>query len=433
MNHRMLINWISRKVSIDTRLRKVVLNVLIFYMISTRKHSLCELARLTNSTTSRYSKFLKNHSDLAIKTLNDLSKKESRQFGKHLELSGSGKLPWRISILIDATLQARSSLHVENSKRFNHGKGYVIGHQWTNIVLCFNDSLIPLEPIPFYSKNYCKKNNIKYKTEHDRLIEYIEKLDLNEYFDQYDPNEVVVLGDSGYDNKKIENIIAKKGWKYVIALKKTRSVKSEKEFAKTPKSKGWTQIEMFFKKHRWIKWTTVFMPKNSARKKRMEFRIRHITGYLRYVGKVRLICSVFKKRPKGRRKYLTSNDLKASPRHILLAYRIRWDIEIFHKKIKMFLGFEDVATWSFTSVISHVHWVYCAYILMNKNLPGIPQNTKSIAEKQKYFMSAIERTQISGFRQILSQINGAERLNNEFRRVLNSPLNTQLFNMIGIS
>ena len=64
----------------------------------------------------------------------------------------------------------------------------------------------------------------------------------------------------------------------------------------------------------------------------MEFRIRQIIGYLRYVGKAQLICSELKKRSRnGRRKYLACNDLKATPRQILLGYRIRWEIEIFHK------------------------------------------------------------------------------------------------------
>ena len=76
----------------------------------------------------------------------------------------------------------------------------------------------------------------------------------------------------------------------------------------------------------------------------MEFRIRQIVGYLRYVGKVHLICSEFKKRPDGRRKYLACNDLKAKARQILIGCRIRWAIEIFYKQVKMFMGFEDVAT-----------------------------------------------------------------------------------------
>ena len=77
----------------------------------------------------------------------------------------------------------------------------------------------------------------------------------------------------------------RKGWKFIIALKKKRSVKTEKEYAATAKSKDWRQIQELFKRHRWIKWITVCLPKNSPKKERTEFRIRQITGYLRGVGK----------------------------------------------------------------------------------------------------------------------------------------------------
>jgi hypothetical protein len=171
---------------------------------------------------------------------------------------------------------------------------------------------------------------LEYRTEHEYVIEYLENLNLYEYIGRHDSERVVVLGDSGYDNKKIEKAIDEKGWKYIIALKKKRSVKTEKEFTNTAKSQDWSQVQQLFKKHRWIKWVTVYLPKCSPKKKRMEFRIRQTTGYLRYVGKAQLVCSEFKKRPQGKRKYLASNDLKATPRQILLAYRIRWRTELYH-------------------------------------------------------------------------------------------------------
>lgn len=80
----------------------------------------------------------------------------------------------------------------------------------------------------------------------------------------------------------------------------------------------------------------------------MDFRVRQIIGYLRYVGKVQLICSEFKKRPDGRRKYLACNDLTATAQQILIGYRMRWSVELFHKAVKMHLGFEDVAAKWFT-------------------------------------------------------------------------------------
>jgi hypothetical protein len=417
----------DRKLKINRRLKEVAIIYLMFLMVAVRKHSIKEAAAFFGSSKSRFSKFLKNHTDLAVVKLDELSKQQAKQFGKNIRFMADGKLPWKIAILIDATLQNRSSLHSENVKRFNHGQGFVIGHQWTNIVLFINDTLIPLAPIVFYSRSYCRNHHLRYKTEHEHVIEYVEKLNLNDYVGKHDPRTVVVLADSGYDNKKIENAIVGKEWKFVIALKKARSVKTQKEYEETPKS-DWRQVEKAFNNHRRVKWVTVYIFKNSPeRKKRMEFRIRQIMGYLRHVGKAQLICSEYKKKPNGTRKYLASNDLKATPRQILTAYRIRWRIEIFHKMVKMLQGFEDVATKSFKSVISHVHWVYCAYIMLNSKLPGMPDSITSMTEKQRIIEQVIKKKKEAHYIQLLSQITGVERLKNELRKVLDSPLTLKSF------
>jgi hypothetical protein len=238
-------------------------------------------------------------------------------------------LPWKIAILIDSTLQHRASLHPENAKKFNHGKGFVIGHQWTNIVLIINDILIPLSPIPYYSERYCREHGLDYQTEHELVVDYLNHLDLEDYIGAYTPRDVVVLTDSGYDDKKIETTIVNKHWNFIIALKKTRSVKSETLYLTTPKSRQWCPIATFFRNHRRLKWTTIRLMTNGAKRKRMEFRIRHTLAYLRYVGPVQLVCSYFKTRPEGRRKYLACSDLRVTARQIVMGYRLRWAVEIF--------------------------------------------------------------------------------------------------------
>ena len=148
----------------------------------------------------------------------------------------------------------------------------------------------------------------------------------------------------------------------------------------------------------------------------MEFRIRQIKGYLRYVGYVLLICSKFKKRTCGRLKYLACSDLKASARQITIGYRMRWAIEIFHKEVKMFLGFEDVATKYFDSVIAHVHWVYCAYILLNAGL--FNAGIAGIAEKQERIGEIISNGERSRVIQILTQFNGAQRYKTQLQQAM---------------
>jgi hypothetical protein len=61
--------------------------------------------------------------------------------------------------------------------------------------------LIPLRPIPFSSQRYCRDHKLPYRTEHDRVVEYIEQLNLEDSIGAYDPRQVVVFTESGYDNK----------------------------------------------------------------------------------------------------------------------------------------------------------------------------------------------------------------------------------------
>ena len=416
MNFSKLKGWVSNQIAVNNRLRAVCIWYLIFLMISVRKHSLTAAASFSGLQTSQFSRLLKNNPDVAVYQLDQLSKKQARQFSSAIKFLSADRLPWQVAILIDSTIQHRFSLHSDNVKRFNHGKGFQIGHQWTNIVLLINDKLIPLPPIPFYSKSYCRKHRIKYKTENALVVEYIENLNLFDYIGEHRPAHVVVLADSGYDDRKIENAIQDKKWHFIIALNKGRSVKSKNSLLSTPKSKGWSKVAQFFKDHRKVGWRTIRIVMNRSKKKRMEFRIRLIKGYLRYVGYVLLICSEFKKRPGGRKKYLACSDLKATARQIVIGYRIRWSIEIFHKEIKMFLGFEDVATKWFDSVIAHVHWVYCAYILLTAG--SFDSHVRAIAEKQRRISIIVSTREKSRVLQMLTQIDGAQRYKKELQQVI---------------
>jgi len=162
-------------------------------MTPKRKHSLDEAARMFSLHRSQFSRFLMNHSGVAIHNLNSLSKKQAKQFARISKSLNNGTLPWKVAILIDSTLQRRSNLHPANAKRFNHGKGFVIGHQWTNIVLVIKDVVIPLQPIAFYSKKYCKNNGLTYKTEGDLVVDYIDRLNLKEYIGVHNPHALYWL------------------------------------------------------------------------------------------------------------------------------------------------------------------------------------------------------------------------------------------------
>jgi hypothetical protein len=408
--------WIARHILVRRRRANVCTSYLLFLMVVTRKHSLEEAARFSGQHKSQFSKMLKAHSHVAVSTLERLSKHQAKQVAKARHKLQ--ELPWDIAIVVDSTLQHRASLHPENTKTFNHGQGFVVGHQWTNIVLLLHDRLIPLRPIPFYSQRYCREHKLPYRTEHDRVVESIDQLHLEDYIGAYDPRQVVVLTDSGYDNKKSQKAIAAKPWHFIIALRKTRSVTSPTRALTTPQAQPWCHIAPFFRNHRWLKWQTVRIPTNGTKHKRMEFRTRDTIGYLRYVGQVQLVCSELRRRPEGRRKYFACNDMRVTARQIMLGYRLRWAIELFHKTVKQYLGFEDVATSGFDSVISHVHWVYCAYILLSMAPPGVSAGAKSLSDKQRRLQQLLANQEKRRVLQQLTQIGGVQRYTDELRQAL---------------
>src|ERR1700740_1201410 len=208
--------WIARHILVRRRLAHVCTSYLFFLMVATRKHALEEAARFSGLHKSQCSKMLKAHSNVAVSTLESLSKKQAKQVAKARQKLK--ELPWDIALIVDSTLQHRASLHPENAKTFNHGQGFGVGHQWTNIVLLLHDMLRPLRPIPSYSQRYCRDHKLEYRTEHDLVIDYLQQLQREEYIGSYDPRAVVVLTDSGYDKKRIQKAIAAKPGHFIIAL-----------------------------------------------------------------------------------------------------------------------------------------------------------------------------------------------------------------------
>src|SRR4030043_2058604 len=103
MNFNKYKNYLLKQICIKNRLKDVCVTYLLFLMVAIGKHSLEEAAKFGGINKSQFSKFLKNHSELAVYTLDDLSKKQAKLFAKVLKyLNG---LPWKVVIIIDSTLQ----------------------------------------------------------------------------------------------------------------------------------------------------------------------------------------------------------------------------------------------------------------------------------------------------------------------------------------
>jgi len=342
---------VRRLLKIPTRLQNVVPAYLMSLMRDTGRRSLTAAARFSGFSISQFSRLLSGHKELAVENLNRLARRRlKRLVGRRRRLVAGS--PWKVAIIIDATLHKRSSRHLENAQRFNHGDGWVIGHQWTNIVLVINNETIPLPPLPFLTRRFSFLRGLVYKTEHKRILDFLAAWDWEGILPGVLASEVVVLMDSGYDNKKLETFIQAQGWSFVVSLKKSRAVQTGRQ--------GWQSVASLFQRTRKIGlWQTIRM---NGGKKRREFRVRTLTGFLKGVPlQVELVCS---EKPNGERLFLACSREGTSLGAISRTYKIRWKVEIFHKEVKSFLGFEDAGLTSFDALEAHIHWVYCVYLLL---------------------------------------------------------------------
>src|SRR5215467_1246959 len=122
--------WVKRHIAVRQRLERVCTSYVLFLMVATTKHSLKEAARFSGLHPSLFSKLLQSHAQVAITTLENLSKTQARQFAKALKRVNG--LPWKIVILFYSTLQHRASLHPHNLKTYNPGQEYIIVYHYTN-------------------------------------------------------------------------------------------------------------------------------------------------------------------------------------------------------------------------------------------------------------------------------------------------------------
>jgi len=373
-------------------------------MLDTPKHTLSFAACVSGLDRSQFSRLLADHKGTAKENLTVLSRRVARRLAKkQKKLIKEG--PWTIGLIIDATLHPRSSLHVENAQRFNHGEGFVIGHQWTNIVLVIAGVVIPLPPIAFLTKKQCRECGQKYKKEPARVIEYLRKLDLTEWIGQHDPRQVLVLTDSGYDVKKLQRAVLKRGWDFLSALKSNRG--SQSQCTRDEGSRISTRVDRLFRNTRkQAPWETVRDHVDANRgKKRKDFRARRLEGYLN--GLNRLVTLVCSKKKKGRRKmiFLACSNTKVSTGVIIRAYRRRWLVELFHRTVKSNLGMCHAGVERFASLENHVHWVYCAYLLL---FELDQSDSSSQFRRQKWLNHRYKAAELKKIIQLTTRFDGGE-------------------------
>ena len=392
----------GRLLKIPSRLKEVGIEYVTSLMQDVGKRSLTAASRQSGLNVSQFSRFLSGHQALAFENLNRLARRRLSRLlpARRSLVKGT---PWRIALIIDATLHERSSRHLDNAQRFNHGQGWVIGHQWTNVILVINGEVVPLPPIAFLTEEKCIELGQEYKTESERILEFLSVCNWKDLLPGVDPSEIVVLSDSGYDNKALQRFFLEQGWDFVGSLKKTRSVKTT--------TQAWQSVSELFRRTRKIgPWQTVRHQASSG-KKRRELRVRTLLGLLKGVNRqVRLLAT---KKPNGENLYLACSRSSVEAGAISRTYRLRWTVELFHRDVKNYLGLEDAGLTRFDAIHAHVLWVYCTYLL----LAEIGGKGKTTLDRRRSVERALQSEEVGRVLQLNSRFDGKAAVQNYYSQV----------------
>ena len=98
---------------------------------------------------------------------------------------------------------------------------------------------------------------------------------------------------------------------------------------------------------------------------------------------------------------------------ILRAYKLRWKIEIFHKEVKSYLGFEEAGVKKFTSMEAHIYWVYVAYLLLFEIF-----HEEGIVSRLRQFDESLKSEDVGKILKLNARFDGKDAVRNHYYQVI---------------
>lgn len=327
----------------------VISEYIQFLTLRTKRHSFKGAGEASGLHESRFCSLLNEPEtlDLSLKILNRATR---RRLKKLKPVDG------RYTIIIDATIKGRRGKKVENIRKYHSGNSFVTGHKFINFIILTPSGPIPLASVPAHTHQYCRDNNIDYRTENEIVEDLVFQFQESGILSKTQLKKAVFLLDSGYDTKKIQQAIREIGSNFVSALKSNRTIQ------------GKQVREYFCDKRRWLPWKPIRLQiGNGGKKSRRKYSIRTATQVnLKGFGSVTVVCSKALSRARKPTKYLAASDPKMTGRQIVEWYSRRWAIELWHKEIKQHYGFGDCHSARFSAIAAHVNFTLTAYLLQKE-------------------------------------------------------------------
>jgi len=250
----------------------------------------------------------------------------------------------------------RNGNTVKYKDKGKRGKGSQT-HLWVmGLLITDTGTRIPLPRRSYYTKAYAKKHGLKYRSQVDLVVEMLSKLRVPENVG------VIVLVDSFFEGKKLDQICSKRHFTYVTAVDSHRCLADEKgnsngqhivPLLESLPSKALQEITLDAKSEQYS-----FFHRGPGRRKTRRYLVCKKTLNIAKLGERWVVFSKKEKTEGNRRgfstKVLLTNNCQFTAKQIVELYELRWEIELYFKELKSHLHFTE---YSFEDFQASEHWV----------------------------------------------------------------------------
>jgi len=280
----------------------------------------------------------------------------NRLLAEALDIPGARGIAY---IIIDTTAKKKRSGKMEN--RIIYKKGYTSCHFFVMGMLYFPDTgaRIPLPRRLYRTKNYCRKHGYKYRTQ----IQLAENM--IRYANLPDDVEVIVIFDTLFSSESFIKLLRQKGYHFVCSVKDNRvdldTGKQLKVIIEQHISEGQLNTRVD------VRVTSKRSRYNHPSAHRYETK-KYVTYTeklsISKMGDVQIVFSRKADDEKSLMKYIATDMLSLTTHQILTIYSYRWQIELFFKELKSYLGLGDYQVLSFRAIVRHVDMVIMAFMYL---------------------------------------------------------------------
>ena len=229
--------------------------------------------------------------------------------------------------------------------------------------------------LPYHTRPYCQAKGLAYRTQADLGAALIGQLRIPA------GARVVVVGDTAYESQQARSACEARGFTWIMPANTERVLAGDK-----PRPKLWSlvkhlpgdryvQIKLASQKSLLAAQRRLARCRRGLKKYTPTFYVHQERRCIHSVGEVQVVFSTKSKPrddrpvPRNQVKILLTNDLGLSAEQIVALYALRWQIELFFKELKSFLGlhhyrfrrFVCAEAWVEACLIAFIYleWIRC--------------------------------------------------------------------------